>query len=308
MPPVAVQCHKWPVVCNMTNSGISIGIAGTGRVAQALGRVLSEGGQPVVAIAGRNSQRTERAARFVGTHTISASIEELPALASHVLIAVSDTAVESVAFLLARSGFQDGVALHTCGAKGPQALATLADEGISCGALHPMQSFTSAEHGVSRLAGSTFAIDGDYKALAWASSIVKLLGGRSLRILAEDRNLYHAAAVIASNYIAALIYGAVEMLKTAGVGRSTALTALAPLVKTCTENSLDLGPVEALTGPIERGDSATVRTHLNSLRNLPGSFRQLYCSAGQMVVQMALLRGLPEAKAAEIEEILRTAL
>ena len=223
-------------------------------------------------------------------------------------IAALDTAVESVASLLARSEFQDGVALHTCGAKGPQALAALADEGISCGALHPLQSFISPEQGVSRLAGSTFAIDGDSKALAWASSIVKLLGGRSLSILPEHRNRYHAATVMASNYISALIYGALELLKTAGVGPSMALTALAPLAERCTENSLILGPVEALTGPIERGDSATIRIHLNGLRALPASFKQLYCSAGQMVVQMALLRGLPEAKAAEIEEILRTAL
>jgi predicted short-subunit dehydrogenase-like oxidoreductase (DUF2520 family) len=132
-------------------------------------------------------------------------------------------------------------------------LAALADEGISCGALHPMQSFTSPEQGVSRLAGSIFAIDGDSKALKWASSIVKLLDGRSLHILPEHRNLYHAAARMAGNYIAALIYGALELLKTAGVGCSMALTALAPLAKRCMENSVILGPVEALTGPIEEG-------------------------------------------------------
>ncbi len=77
---------------------------------------------------------------------------------------------------------------------------------------------------------------------------MKLLGGLSLRILPEDRNLYHAAAVMAGNHFAALIDCAVEMLKTARVERSTALTALAPLIKGCTENSLNLGPVEAFNG------------------------------------------------------------
>jgi predicted short-subunit dehydrogenase-like oxidoreductase (DUF2520 family) len=289
----------------MIESANSIGIAGTGRVAQALGRLLNEGGQPVVAIAGRNPERTTRAARFISARTTSATLEELPALASHLLITVSDTAVEPVAALLARYGFQRGVALHTCGAKGPEALAALADQGVSCGALHPMQSFASAVQGVASMAGSFFAIDGDPDATEWGSSIVTLVGGRILRIRPEDRSAYHAAAVMVSSYIAALIYGAVEILKVAGVERSTALSTLAPLARTCAENSLNLGPIEALTGPIERGDSTTVLAHLKGLRNLPGPIKRLYCSAGQLVVQMAVLRGLPETKAAEIEEMLR---
>jgi len=292
----------------MIDNGITIGIAGAGRVAQTLGRLLSEGGQPVVAIAGRNPERTVRAARFIGARTAPATVDELPDYASHILIAVPDTAVEPVASLLARSGFQSGVALHTCGAKGPQALVALADQGVSCGALHPIQSFASAEQGVSSVAGSSFAIDGDPEAIEWASSIVTLAGGQSLRIRPEDRSLYHAAAVMASSYVAALIHAAVQIMEATGVGRLTALNALAPLARTCVENSLNLGPVEALTGPIERGDRATVLTHLEGLRNLSRPVRQLYCSAGKLVVQMALLRGLPPTKAAEIEEMLRSAI
>ena len=131
------------------------------------------------------------------------------------------------------------------------------------------------------------------------------MGGRSLRISPQHRGLYHAAAVMAGSYIAALIY-AVAMLVAAGVERSTALMALAPLVRTSGENSLDLGPVEALTGPIERGDNATVLAHLEDLRSLPDPVRRLYCSAGELIVQMASLRGLQHAKAAEIQEMLRT--
>jgi predicted short-subunit dehydrogenase-like oxidoreductase (DUF2520 family) len=168
-----------------------------------------------------------------------------------------------------------------------------------------MQSFPSAEQGLAALRECSFAIDGDPEALEWCSCIATLVGGRTLRIRAEDRSLYHAAAVMASSYISALIYGALEMLKAAGVEPSMAVRTLAPLARTCTENSLHLGPLEALTGPIERGDSATVLSHLNSLRNVPTPVKRLYCSAGLLVVQMALLRGLPETKAAEIETLLR---
>lgn len=277
-------------------------------MAQALGRLLSEGGQPVVAIAGRNPERTARAAaRFIGARTTPSTIEELPALASNILIAVSDSAVEPVAAVLARSGFHNRVALHTCGAKGPEALAVLAGQGVSCGALHPLQSFASAEEGLSRVAGSSFAIDGDPEAFEWASSIVSLAGGCSLRIRPEARSLYHAAGVMASSYITALIHAAAEILEAAGVPRSTGLTALAPLARTCAENSFNIGPVEALTGPIERGDSTTVLGHLKDLANLSPPVRRLYCSAGELVVQMALVRGLHETKAEEIGRMLRSA-
>ena len=106
------------------------------------------------------------------------------------------------------------------------------------------------------MAGSSFAIDGNPEALEWASLIVRLAGGRSLRIRPEVRSLYHAAAVMASSYIAALIHGAAEMLETAGVPRSTGMAALAPLARTSVDNALNIGPVDALTGPIERGTAS----------------------------------------------------
>jgi predicted short-subunit dehydrogenase-like oxidoreductase (DUF2520 family) len=283
----------------------AIGIVGAGRVAQALGRLLVEGGQSVVAIAGRDPERTARAARFLEGHARPTAIQELHAVASHVLIAVSDAAIEPVATILAQSGFRRGVALHTCGAKGPEALKVLARQGVSCGALHPMQSFATAEHGVANLAGSIVAVDGDPQALRWASSIVSLLSGRSIRIRPEHRAMYHAAAVMASNYVTALIYAAVELLQAAGVERSTGLSLLAPIVRASAENSFTLGPVNALTGPIERADIHTVAAHLKGLEHSARSVRDLYCAAGSVVVQMATQRGLTQAKAAELQEMLR---
>jgi predicted short-subunit dehydrogenase-like oxidoreductase (DUF2520 family) len=279
-----------------------MGIAGAGRVAQALGRVLIECGQRVVAVAGRDPERTAQAARFISADTSPTTIEDIPSHASHLLIAVSDDAVENVALRLSRCGFQRGIALHTCGAKGPEALAALSRQGVSCGTLHPLQSFPSAEEGVANIAGSAFAIDGDPEAIEWASAITMLVGGRCLRIPTEEHTLYHAAAVMASSYVAALIYGATEILKAVGVERPMALSTLTPLVRAATENALKLGPVEALTGPIQRGESGKVMDHLKGMRRVSNPIRELYCSAGEFTVEMALLRGLSEAKAAQIKQ------
>jgi predicted short-subunit dehydrogenase-like oxidoreductase (DUF2520 family) len=110
---------------------------------------------------------------------------------------------------------------------------------------------------------------------------------------------------MASNYVTALIYAAVELLQAAGVERSTGLSSLAPIVRASAENSFTLGPMNALTGPIERADTCTVATHLRGLEQSVRSIRELYCSAGRVVVQMAAQRGLPQSKVAKFHEMLR---
>jgi predicted short-subunit dehydrogenase-like oxidoreductase (DUF2520 family) len=284
----------------------SIGIAGTGRVAKALGQILTQKGQPVAAIAGRNPERTAMAASFIGARVSAVRIRDLPKVASRILIAASDASVEPIAALLARSGFRRGIALHTCGAKGPEALEVLASQGVSCGALHPIQSFTSTGKSFINMAGITFGIDGDPEALAWAASIVTTFGASSIRVHSNHRALYHAAAVMASNYIVALIHTAVELMQASGVERPVALKALAPLIRTSSETALRHGPIQALTGPIDRGDSATVLAHLKALKeNSSRSVRALYCAAAQVAVEMAAQRGLSHPMASELENLLR---
>lgn len=281
----------------------AIGIAGTGRVAQAVGRLLRERGEPVVAVAGRNPEHTARAAEFIGAAAVS--FGRLPERAGRVLIAVSDGAVAGVARELAEAGMRRGTALHTCGAHGPEILEPLARAGAACGVLHPLQTIATPEAGVAVLPGSTFAVSGDAAAVAWAECIVALLGGTALPIAPGSMPLYHAAAVMASNYVTGLIDAAAILMKTAGIDEETALGALGPLIRAGVENALALGPERALTGPIERGDVETVRRHLWSLAAAPPSVSGLYRSAGLHVLEMARRRGLAEAKAGEIETLLR---
>jgi predicted short-subunit dehydrogenase-like oxidoreductase (DUF2520 family) len=281
----------------------SIGIAGTGRVAQALGRLLRERGEPVVAVAGRSREHTARAAEFIGAAAVSP--RQLPERAGRILIAVSDTAIEGVARALAEAGTVSGVALHTCGARGPETLEPLARAGVACGVLHPLQTLATPEAGVNVLPGSAFAVSGDPAAVAWGERIVKLLGGTALHVAPDSMPLYHAGAVMASNYIAGLIDAAAILMKAAGIDEKTALDALGPLVYAGVANALVLGPEKALTGPIERGDAETVRRHLRNLGAAPESVSGLYRSAGLHVLELARRRGLAEAKAREIETLLR---
>jgi predicted short-subunit dehydrogenase-like oxidoreductase (DUF2520 family) len=280
-----------------------IGIAGTGRVAQALGRLLFKCGQPVAAMAGREPGRTSLAAAFAGHGVAPVSFEALPDLASRVLIAVPDDALAEVALRLARGGMAAGVALHTSGARGPGVLKSLAERGVSCGVLHPLQTVATPDQGVRALPGSAFAVVGSGEAAAWAAEIVALLKGCALEIRPEQQPLYHAAAVMASNYIVALVDAAVILMGEAGIGQDTALRALAPLVTASSANVVALAPEAALTGPIERRDLETVGAHLSALEQAPRTVIELYRSAARHTVELARRKN-PDADYSALERML----
>jgi predicted short-subunit dehydrogenase-like oxidoreductase (DUF2520 family) len=273
-------------------------------VGQALGRLLRERGESIAVVASRNPARAAEAATFVGGETQAVAYARIPEHAAHILIAVPDHAIGDVAGMLAGAGMHRGIVLHTSGARGPEALAALAAAGLACGTLHPLQTVASPQEGVGVLPGAAFAIDGAPEAAAWAERLVAILNGFSLHIPAAARPLYHAAAVMASNYPIALISTAVMLMREAGVDETTARRALEPLARTSVENAFRLGPA-ALTGPIARGDSDTVRANLAALAKCPAAIEGLYRAAGLATLEMARRRGLDEGQAGAIEALLR---
>ena len=292
----------------MPKSGIAenrrIAIAGSGRVAQAFGRALQELGIKIDLVASRNSDHARNAVAFIGGGAVPVTYNDLRSQASHVLIAVSDNAIESVSKELAKEGTTVRVALHTCGSYGPELLEPLADIGVSCGSIHPLQTISNGTQGALALRDAAFAVCGATAAVAWAAEIVTTLGGQVLCVRPDARRLYHAAAVMASNYVAALIDAAQELMEIAGISREAALRALAPLIRTSVENIIAHGPTEALTGPIVRGDATTVAAHLLALGRAEDSALQLYRAAGLRALQMARERGLSKEDEARVHRAL----
>jgi predicted short-subunit dehydrogenase-like oxidoreductase (DUF2520 family) len=282
--------------------GGAIGIAGAGRVARAIGRILHESGEPVAFVASRTPAHAAAAAAFIGPGVEAVSYGALSRAASRILICVCDSAIDSVARLL---GEFRGVALHTCGAKGPEALAALRANGASCGVMHPFQTVADGPEGAAALRGIAFAVSGDEPAVAWAGQIAAAAGGRIIRVPGATLPLYHAAAVMASNYVVAVLGAAQELLVQAGVEPDEALLALGPMARQSVENTLRCGAAVALTGPIERGDASTVASHLCFLERAPEPIRGLYRAAGLQALEIARRRSLPPERAADIEKLLR---
>jgi predicted short-subunit dehydrogenase-like oxidoreductase (DUF2520 family) len=281
-----------------------VAIAGTGAVAQALGRLMLLRGVPVVALAGRNRVRVERAAAFIGPSVRAVTLLDVPRFASRVLIAVSDDGIGAVAQALADAGMRTGAALHTCGARGPDALAPLRSQGVACGMLHPLQTFPTRERGVASLDGIAFGIAAETSALDWANEIVRVLNGTPLYVPVDRLRCYHAGAVMASNVMVAVLDAATRLLALAGIEPHSALQALAPLARTTLENILRNGPRAALTGPVARGDVGTVGAHLGALAEAPPTVSDLYRAASRHLVEIGRERGLPAETLRALQSVL----
>ncbi len=282
-----------------------IGIAGSGRVAQALGRLLAEKGERVVAIASRQPDHALAAADFIQHGVRPARYGELPGVCDRVLISVTDDAIEAVARTIAKAGFHGGIVLHTSGLHGCEVLRPLERNGNATGSMHPLQTVPNPEQGSAALVGAFYAVSGDPVAATWATELVEKLGGNPVRINDEQKPLYHAAAVIASNYTVVLVEAACRLMEQAGFERQEALAALRPLVTASAANALS-DPVAALTGPVARGDLFTLKQHLKALDGSGiMSLADFYRAAGLLALQMAERKGLDGQQARRIGELLR---
>ena len=130
-------------------------------------------------------------------------------------------------------------------------LAALA--GHEAFSLHPLMTVT--ERGAS-FAGATAAVAGaTSRALSCAEELARALGMRPVRVADEDRAAYHAAASVASNFLVTLEGLAERLAASAGLQREP----LVALVRATVDNWAAAGATAALTGPIARGDMATVQ-------------------------------------------------
>lgn len=254
---------------------------GPGRVGLALGAAIAEATDEVKLV---YQGRRERPPHHPLFHRRRASyrhgLEAPPEGTTAIILSVPDAVLPEVAMALAARGEapQGCAAFHTSGALGADPLGPLHERGYAVGTLHPLRAVATSEPGADGFRRTSFAVSGSPDALAVADGIVSLVGGSPLKVPANRRPLYHAAAVLASNYLVVLLHEAVGLLEQAGASREEAERALASLARGTMENVVELGLDRALTGPLLRGDVETVELHLRTLSEKDGA---LYAELGR---------------------------
>ena len=199
---------------------------------------------------------------------------------------------------IARLGPPSGLSIvHVSGSLDLEPLMALRDQPI--GSFHPLQSFPAPRE-PEAFRGITVAVDASTPALlAKLKRLARRLGARPKHVRDQERVLYHAAAVFASNYVVAAVAEGVRLLEAAGWKRKEAEEALMPLVEGVVANLRRRGIVKALTGPIRRADAETISRHLGVLDN-PDLYRML----GLVALRIAIEAGLEPAAAEQTRRAL----
>lgn len=286
---------------------MKVAIIGAGVLGTSLGILLRRAGYEICAMSSRNRRSAQEAAAHIGGCEVVGDPGLAAMGADLVILAVPDRAIPAVAIEVAAGGAlrKGAVVTHLAGGQPSGILAGVTAAGGFRGAMHPLQSLAEVEEAVQALPRSFFFIEGDPEAVDVLRSLVIALEASPVEIGATGKPLYHAAAAAASNFLVALVDYAVTLMQRSGVPHEIALPALLPLIKGTVANLETVGLPDALTGPISRGDTGTVRRHLRALKQMPGDMVNLYRHLARKTVEVALRKGtLERDEAARLLDVL----
>lgn len=282
-------------------------IIGAGVIGVAFATLLQQRGYACQGVASRSLARAQRAVARIGAGVASSAPAEVARGCRYVFITTPDTAIAAVCgdLAAARAVGPGQIVLHSSGAFNRGLLAAAGRAGALTASLHPLQSFADLEQALRRLPGTSFCIEADAAALPEVRAIVRALGGEELEVASERKALYHAAACVLSNSLAALVDVGLHLFQAAGIPRARAWPAVLPLIKGTLGNIGTVGLPQALTGPVARGDLETIRLHLRALATEETALGEAYRDLARLIIPLALAKGtLDEAGA----EALRTLL
>jgi len=272
---------------------------GPGRVGISLARLLEGAGLEVIGIWGRRETSLDGARGRVQAPLFHGEMPPALAGAGVVLLTVADGAIPGLAARLAASGYllPGTVVCHCAGALDARVLAPARLAGAVTGTMHPLQSIPSGEAGVAALPGSTFALEGDAGAVEATRRLVEVIGGHPVILGAGERALYHAAAAMAGNYLVTLLRGAAEMLESAGIPTGEGAAALAPMVRRVADRCGGGEAGAALTGPVARGDAATLDAHLEAVARARPSELDLFVALTARTIDLVEAGGTMSVEA-----------
>jgi predicted short-subunit dehydrogenase-like oxidoreductase (DUF2520 family) len=256
-------------------------IIGAGRLGTTLAAVLATKPVPglkVKYIASRTEKSLKKVKKIIGKHgreiIFTRDIVEGVKDCSVVFICTPDDEIEKVCNNISKNAelsLKGKYFIHFSGSKRLEVLNNAKKLGAHVASIHPMKSFASITDSISTIGGTVYGITFE-KSHLWREStevnnliikIVDSLGGTAVEVKDNDKPLYHAAACVASNYLVSLVNYAVEINEKIGIKPEDSLKGLMGLIESTINNIKKLGTKKALTGPIARGDTGTIKEHLD---------------------------------------------
>jgi predicted short-subunit dehydrogenase-like oxidoreductase (DUF2520 family) len=284
---------------------LRVTILGAGKVGRALAHALERRGHRVTLHGARG---------VLETLASGDQVSRAPRITDPLLVlAVRDPDLPKLARELVRRRCvsRRTVVLHVAGALGPEVLSPLDKHVAGVGQAHPLLAFAERPDGARvrrrshsaslRWDDALLLIAGDPRAVAQAHKLGRALGMRPRHWSRIDRALYHAAAVVLGNGAVALAAAAATLLRAAGAPERDIPRALAPLLHSVADNIGTLGLPSALTGPVRRGDVATVTRHIQRIARKAPQILPLYVAVER--AQLPLAAALGEASPPALAEL-----
>lgn len=247
------------------------------------------GGVPVLGLWARRAAMARHAGSVAGVAAFSSAPPDLMLEAEVVLLAVRDSAIGEVAKMLLGTGLVNKrhVLLHCGGsASAEEVFSDVSSRVGGIGTLHPLTAIADGKLAMRALKGTAFGVEGNERGVAMAGKLASAMGGVVLPLRREQMAAYHAAASLASNYVVAMLDAAVRGLVSTGVSVADATAALVGLADGALRNIVAHGTTYGLTGPVRRGDSATVERHLEALSGQP-ELLEIYRVLARHATEMA---------------------
>jgi predicted short-subunit dehydrogenase-like oxidoreductase (DUF2520 family) len=278
----------------------SIAIVGAGRLGTALAIRLAEVGYSIREIIARGNPQSLRTAgklaRSVGAQVVTVRAAQLTA--DLIWFCVPDAEISNAAAALSRHDWRGKIAFHCSGVLTSETLRALHKGGAHAASVHPLMTFVAGS--LPELTHVPFAVEGDAPAVAMAKAIIGRLGGNAFAIRKQDKPAYHAFATMICPLLVSLLASSEAAAELAGIPAPEARLRMMPIVRQTLANYAKLGLADAVSGPIVRGDAATIRLHLRSLAKTPAA-KDAY-----LALARAALEYLPSHRKRELRKLLQS--
>lgn len=283
----------------------TLNILGAGHAGRTLAALWHEHSVFVIHdILNRSSESAEAATRFIGAGHACSSMHDMHP-ADLWLMATPDDELVHAARALADSGLlrSGDVVFQLSGATPSSEIIAILNAGVNTGAttgvlaasVHPLKSFADAGEARRTFAGTYCAVEGSVAALALLRPAFECIGGRVTTIDPQHKVLYHAASVMVCHGLTALMETGLQCYEKAGLPRATASVMMEPLVRETLDHVLTRGTVQALTGPIARGDQSVVARQLAALQAFDPRIAQAYRALGLVALELSGQQGRVDA-------------
>lgn len=243
-----------------------VGFIGAGKVGTTIGKYFfaSSDEYNLVGYYSRTMESAKFAARFTNSARF-AKLSTLVAKCDIIFICTPDDAIGSIVSELSGLNIQNKIICHTSGALSSNIFFDISSKSAYFCSLHPVMAINDKESSYKEMGSVFFTLEGDEEACSVFEKILCSKGNKYKIINSHDKSRYHMASVFLSNFVVALGQVSIDLLSEYGFTEREALDSLSYLSTGNLKKLIDVGPEKAITGPVERCDTKTIKKHLDSI-------------------------------------------